>query len=74
MHNLLVLLQSAKSKNEGRSEHMAEDMSMKNCLSLEALHERYNNTTYFTSDVVFGHGDRYLESTVLEKVISCNEY
>ena len=54
MNDLLMLFQNAKSKNEGRREHMAENALMENCLSPEELKERYKDTKCFTSGVVFG--------------------
>ena len=41
-NKLLTLFQNAKSKNECRREHMAEDASMENRLFPEELKEREN--------------------------------
>ena len=40
-NNLVMLVQNAKSKNDSRREHMAEDAAMENWLTPEELQKRY---------------------------------
>ena len=56
-NNVMTLMQNAKSKNEGRREHMAEDAAMENRLTPEELQKRYKEAKRFTAGTVFGRGN-----------------
>jgi hypothetical protein len=68
-----MLFQNGKSKKEGRMEHMYEDVSMENRLSLEELKERFKEAKCFTSGVIFGAGDGYLGPAVWDEVSRHNK-
>ena len=51
-NKIITLMQNAKSKNEGRREHMAEDAAMENRLTLEELQKQYKEANCFTAGTV----------------------